>query len=1045
MLIACKASAGSGKTYTLVREYLRLAMMEDGGYRKILAITFTNKAAQEMKERIIHVLSDMSDTAKTGGMKEELSRMLGLPEAVVAVKAGNLLRDILHHYSDFSVGTIDSFVHRVVKGFAYELRLPPGYEIELDTDAVMLQSADLLIEAAGNEESLLGKTLLEFSMHELEESGKLQINHKIARLGKQLFEEGAILNRDAFRQMSPEQIYAAREYCGQQLAEMKGILKKEARAAMKIIRSAGLGQEVFYQTNKGIYNFFHHFASGGIEFDKFKNTYVARSIYQDQWTASKAGNDIKEKIEGIKDELRSHFLVMNELFQERGSRFLLYQLLYKNFYSFSLLGEFRQVLETLKAEEGLMLLAEFHEMVYHYVSRQEAPVIYERLGERYHHLLIDEFQDTSVVQWRNLLPLVEHALYNSGTCLLVGDPKQAIYRFRGGRVEQFVELPHIQGSEEDPILSMRQHAINNHGFRPERLGTNYRSEAHIVHFNNDFYHWLAGSGRLSDPRIYEGHEQLNHHKGEQGYVNIRFLKSGNEEETDVSEQRLSETLRLIKTNLETGYRFRDIAILTNSNETGAKMASRLMESGIPVVSGESLLIRLDPNVQLLVSALRFLERPSERLLRAVFGSLLSRFLQRGVPAMETVEWKMPETEFLAWLENLSGKAFPLLFFRNRRLQDVLEGLLEWLGLDAATDPYLHAFRDAVLQFSRRHGGSLSQFLEFWEDHQQKCSILYPEDLDAVRIMTIHKSKGLQFPVVILCDAVWNAKASSPFLWLKGLEQDIPGLPLALVSNNSALENTRYADIKLFEKGMDQLEAVNKLYVATTRAEQRLYILSETVKKSDAESVRIQDLLKSYLASKSLWQEDLLEYEFGNPGTFKENKRPAPPENYMFRHRQAGRSARMPGIRKRFNGNMKTRRGESFHTMASFWQDEETLGRRISEHAAADDQAAVLLELIKSHEALRKCFEPGQQVFNEREFIIPGGRSFRPDRLSIDPQSGQARLLDFKTGTARAEHSEQMIRYLQALTSLGFKIEICLLVYIDSREVVSVSLNPSQQV
>ena len=407
---------------------------------------------------------------------------------------------------------------------------------------------------------------------------------------------------------------------------------------------------------------------------------------------------------------------------------------------------------------------------------------------------------------------------------------------------------------------------------------------------------------------------------------------------------------------------------------------------------------------------------------------------------------MTEPRFLAWLEQLAGKTFPLLHLKNCRLQDVLEELLEWLGLDAATDPYLHAFRDAVLQFSRRHGGSLMQFLEFWEDHQEKCSILYPEDLDAVRIMTIHKSKGLQFPVVILCDAAWNAKASSPFLWLKGLEKDIPGLPLALVSNNSALEKTRYADIKLFEKGMDQLEAVNKLYVATTRAEQRLYILSETVKNKDSESLRIQDLLIGFLHAQGLWQEDMLEYSFGNPNTFKENRRAAPPENYHFRHRQAGRSnGRAPGIRKRFNGNLKTRRGENFHALASLWQDEQSVRQALSSSSENRNAAAVLLEMMESHRELRKCFEAGQLVLNERDFVVPGGNSFRPDRISIDQLSGRARLLDFKTGTARAEHREQMIRYMQALSALGFSIEICLLVYTDSREVISVSTTPIPQV
>ncbi|MBN3035046.1 MAG: UvrD-helicase domain-containing protein, partial [Bacteroidales bacterium] len=607
--ILYRSSAGSGKTYTLVREYLRLALTSPMQFRHILAITFTNKAADEMRQRITGTLARLSEGGEEcmKGMGAELTLLLGIDGKELASRSGKVLREILHGYEEFSVGTIDSFMHRIIRIFARDIHLPLRFEVEMDRDELLARAIDLLISRVGPD-SVVTDILVNFIEHKFRESGNWRIEKDITEVARELFMESGQKEISRMSRTSPSDILAAADKIIAWNSHLRRTVSEAASVAIHAIKASGIQMDSFYRGNAGIAKYFEYIAQGNLS--KWKpNSYVITTVEENKWFSSKCPASEKEAIEGIRDVLLGAF---HEI-QEKGSRkipkYLFYEMVIKNIYPFSLLVEVEKHLEEIKSSRQVIHISEFNRRIAAIAMNEPAPFIYERLGQKYRHFLLDEFQDTSVLQWQNLLPLVENSLSEGHTTLVVGDGKQAIYRWRNGEVEQFVRLPEIYNAEGHPWMQQRE-SILRATFEPRELKMNYRSGPGIIEFNNGFFTFVAGSSDSRLRSIYQGLVQEYPGGNENGRVQIEFLDDSGPT-SDYEQKSLKRVMELVEKHTGMGYRLRDIAVLCRKNEEASLMARYLLQQGYPVVSAESLHLDASREVNFLMACLKYMVDPDD--------------------------------------------------------------------------------------------------------------------------------------------------------------------------------------------------------------------------------------------------------------------------------------------------------------------------------------------------------------------------------------------------------------------------------------------------
>jgi len=884
MLRIYKSSAGSGKTYTLVKEFLRIALKSPDKFKHILAITFTNKAANEMKERIISTLEQIkSDDAGVQKLITELAGETELPQAAVIDKAGRILRNILHNYADISVSTIDSFVHRVIRAFTYDLHLPMNFEVEMDREKILTETIELLMDRLSEEDDNVTNAIVEFAESNIEEGRSWNLEYSLIQLGKELFNEDAYTHLEKLGAFDIKEARKVRESLHKYATVFEQQVFDEGKKAMGLIANNGLTAESFFQTSKGIFGYFLKFANGEFPKDSDGNSYVKRSIFEDKWTGGKAAKEDVITIQGIKEQLVQSYNNIQAHYSNYGGDYVLAKLLLRNFYSFILLADIQKLMDEYKKENNLLHISEFQEKVNAIVKEQDAPIIYERIGDWYDSILIDEHQDTSVLQWQNLLPLVENAQFKDEDSLVVGDGKQAIYRFRNGKVEQFAMLPRIFNSESDARLREREVAINNYGTDTKNLAFNYRSRKEVVDFNNSLYDTLSGFSELKNKSIYEGQAQQQGRKADGGYISIEFLEDDGESLLD--DNRCLRVEQIVSEARAKGYQLKDIAVLTRSNRNGSLIASYLIDKGIPVISSESLLINNSPKVKLILSVLGYFDRREDHIARAEIAYYIHLLLLEKEFRFELFDFKCVESIFEEQISALLGKEFRAYNFLTYQLVDLLHELMVFFGL-RDDDPFLQFFLDEAMVFASRHRSNIREFLEWWDEVKYNRSIIYPETLDAVKIMTLHKSKGLQFPVVIMADADWPQKNAKRNFWVDIDKPWLKDFHVGILPVVRDVLQTEYAPLFEEEDASAFLDMLNLLYVGTTRPEDMLYILSTQVKRIPDKNNSITALLINFLSAKNLW-DGFKNYEFGDVNTVRLKKAGAGHERGIYKSEREG--------------------------------------------------------------------------------------------------------------------------------------------------------------
>ena len=1019
------SSAGSGKTYTLVKEYLKLLIEDPSAYRHILAITFTNKAANEMKERVLDALKELSaagqvkDGSGKNRLLDQLEAETGIDRQMICRHAAIALEMILHHYSDFAIGTIDSFSHKLIRTFAHDFRLSVNFTVELEAEQLLATAVDLMLDEVGRNEPLTN-LLVNFIETRLDEDKGWKIEDTLISFAGNLLDEEGQARIQSLGLLTIQQFHLMAGELFRLIREFESKLRQAAGIATQLITTSGVPVASFAYGEKGIAKYFRNLSQGNFD-NLTPNSFVVKTVEEDKWFSGKSGKQEREQIESMKAELLDCYRQLQQIIDSQGPDYRLRRMIAQTIYPIAVLNEIQQVLNAFKMQNNLVHISEFNSRIASVIMNEPVPFIYERLGEKYRHLLIDEFQDTSTLQWMNFIPLIENSLASGYFNLVVGDGKQAIYRWRNGDIEQFNALPSIPGSDDNPVLKLREQSLTRH-YTGKVLDVNYRSKAEIVKFNNNFYK-VIGSGVLSGGKedVYADVAQKFDENRAGGYVSLEFLPKGKKAE-ELEEQMFTRILEIVGNVMQANFTQRDIAILCRSNKNASRIAEFLITSGHDVVSAESMLVCNSVKIRFIIAVLRQLFEPPDDIVNEEIRLWLETNRKPG--------------DVLSADTRLGYKILPVY--------DLCERIIRKYELNQPADAYLQFFMDVVLKFSAKTSHSTVDFLEFWKKNARKFSVNVPEQMDAIKIMTIHKAKGLQFPVVILPFASEARKNTKSYLWVDLEPSVLQGLPTTIIRSDKQMESTIYSPQFNDEQEKSMLDLLNVLYVATTRPEEQLYILTTEPAAKSAQLDALPKFFQYYLESEGIYSSDQSVYEFGTFSQAKEKHASASPDpvtltGFISTDRSKNLNIRLkaPKSWDPDDPGVNLDRGIRLHTLLSWIKTMADIPgalerARNSGLFGEEEEAAIVekLDEIIRHPDLAACFSEDAIIKTEPEILTPEGAFYRPDRVII--HNGEVTILDYKTGIHKPEHAQQLHTYAGLITRMGYNKIRPLLVYIEPR-------------
>ncbi len=1072
--VAYRSSAGSGKTFTLVKEYLRLLLLSDDRqyFSRILALTFTNKAANEMRERIVATLSHLSsEDYRQNDMLAVLTLPLseggtGLTEKEIHVKAQTVLKTLLHRYNNFGIGTIDKFTLKVVNAFAPDLHLPLHYDIQLNREELIARSVDLLLEQVGRDD-FITDNLLKVVKDRFDEGKSWRVQNELKQIAAKLLNFSAE-NRRFLHQISAD------EYL-QFIRQIEQLRRKKNQERIdllnefdNLLKQNNLSDDSFsggYYPKK-IRKLLHEDLTSDFGLNKTLTEQLETGIFH----RKSEKPDIVAALERIAFQLPD---LLQRALVNLGERALLSELK-KTSSLLPFLSRVEELFETLKEENHILTLDDFSHILHESVKNEPAPFIYERIGEKYRHYLIDEFQDTSLQQWHNLLPLVENALSQNLFSLIVGDAKQAIYRFRGGEVEQFVSLPEIYKHQNNTVLLQQQKVIQR-TFAEKQLTKNYRTGEQIVQFNNHLFKQLSAYLPEKYQPIYNALEQEP--VKPLGNVRLRIFE---EMDNGFYEHIRRYLLRDIEELTRQGYALKDIAILFRKNKEANEIAQFLNSNGYPVISSESLLVFAGKNVKLIYYFIVWLlddkDVEIQFLLLYYFYLMVEKYSpDEAVKQTENIFYQAkqqskrhrPEINVVSILQQHLQKNVPVDEYKKMAVFDLFEELLRLFGLNKNADNYLFAFSEAVYSFSQRQDIAPAAFIRWFDEQKEKLSINTPENADAITISTLHKAKGLEYPVVIFPYKITGLTVKpDDYFWLDISHWNtiVTHAPVRLLKIADLVPE--WKNLKDQENGKIILDEINNLYVALTRPKYRLiwYVNKKSGDKyfiaSEAEKLLSSDTRYEALDDEALTveRENADDLEF----TVKTY------QTATWAQRSAGETASVkqqhtPVALQYYPATPWFDKVKIAYQAPDYWDVDnpqsaseygKMLHKMLSEVTRADDFSLVADKYLKNgiilpqqkhevetlftrmmqHRQVQAWFNTSS-VLTEPAILLPDGKTYRPDR--IVQIHNQTIVIDFKTGAKEFPHHRQVLNYIHLLQQVGFSNVEGYLLYLPEVEVEKV--------
>jgi ATP-dependent helicase/nuclease subunit A len=1056
-----RASAGSGKTYTLAGEYLRILFANPDNFRHILAVTFTNKATNEMKSRIVHELHLMA-SGKPSFQITDLIKYTGLSENQIRKKADSILKRLLHQYSGFSVSTIDSFFQRIIRSFTRELGLQGTYSIELDTETLLTEVIDHLLIRAETDRSLLS-WLGDYAGSLIDKGENWNFRKSIRALGKEIFREEfkSISDRESWPYGNRDSLQLFQK----ELRERFGLIEKEYRAfgqrAASILESTGLVVDDFSMKSRGPAGFLVKLCSG--DFRELTTTAEQAATDPEKWYTRNS-----PKTQEIKSLTEKELMpLMNQVLDYFNAHHRLYyslEAVLKNIYTLGILGDLSQLAYQWCNENNAFLLPEAPLFLQKIIDGNDTPFIYEKAGTWYHHFMIDEFQDTSLLQWLNFRPLISNSLSQGYDNLVVGDVKQSIYRWRNSNWTILAK-----GLDQDFQAGIIHSRSLNH---------NWRSGKNIIDFNNRFFQEAAlildrefqiilqngdlpagGPGSSSVQQIYSDVIQAPGSKDlPEGMVQVRFLKI--EDEDDFHDQMNQKLVILLGELLDKGYHANDIAIITRKNKEAKLLADFLLgyqyeypETGrrFGVISDEALRLGNSSVVAFLAALIQYLVDPGD-LINSYF--ILSFYKNNLLATINSPDFLLPANE-----PNTRGSEFndliPPGFFDliesagSLSLAEIVERLISVFGVSQFTGEqvYLNAFRDLVQEYGQKKAADPRKFMEYWENTGKERSVSAPAGQDAIRILTVHKSKGLEFNIVIIPYCDWELNpAHSAILWCKPQEPPFNKMGTVPVLYSSKLKKTVFA-VDYFEEFLNQyIDNLNLLYVAFTRACNGLFVFCRQEKEGVLRNVStlagcvlLANAADSGLGSPGhnfpgTYEESGTCYTYGSLSG-KEKSAEVKQDEMLLPARVSsdlaslrikiayqGRIYLDPGINR---PKRPLNEGKILHEIFTSIRTLDDIlpavtGMHLHGRINEDERemyTSHLTELMKDEQA-NSWFTGDWRILTEAEIILPEGVSKRPDRVMM--RDGLTLVIDYKFGEKPdTAYHHQVKEYVELLRQMGY--------------------------
>ncbi|MDZ4750858.1 MAG: UvrD-helicase domain-containing protein [Flavobacteriales bacterium] len=1027
--LVLKASAGSGKTYALVFHYLRLSLSigsNEAYYRHILAITFTNAAASEMKDRVIKTLFQLANSVlgNEPSIFLELCAALKIDETELRIRAKATFAHMIHHYGHISIGTIDGFNHRLLRSFAFDLKLQQDFRVETDIAQFKEELIGNLFDEVGRD-PLLTSYFLSFVLDQMEDESSWDVQKQVFKIADLIFQENTKKELDSLKDLGLEHFV----FTEKKLRELRAGFELNVRNAVEPAISFMNENEITvydfsYNTKSSLGQVLFNLYDGTITSPKVRPRNQAES---GKFFAPKASPHSKKLLNDNKELIVQAFEDALKIIDgEEGFRYEMSEMILKNIYPLGLLQHLDRMADELKRKTNFVFVGDFQKILNDVVRDNPAPFIYEKIGERYNHILFDEFQDTSEMQWNNLLPLLENALSKNQFNLIVGDGKQAIYRWRNGKAEQFTNLPDLG------LLHVNRQLLFTEAYRSDVLGKNYRSARNIVEFNNAMYQQILETNKFLET-TYRDHSQ-EFVKDASGYVEAKFFEKKKDaeisesfdEDDDSSDespyviyQIIKEIIDTIKKCVADGFQYKDIAILNRRGfADAAPIVAAFKNEGIPAITKESMLIKESSTVMAIVNMIHHLLWPTDTF----FQIRLIQNLSDLHPTIFTKEdiWKFAEKnqniDLITFIsERLGSNDFQIKDVSS--VYETAETIVRLLQLPF--DDSLEILLNHIHQLESKKNISITTFTIWWEEKKEKLYHPGSSGNNAVSIMTVHGSKGLQFPVVIVPMYITINKSNS--LWVDPAIDDIP-LQRAWIKPSVTNFIHREPLEWINEKNNSELDRLNLLYVATTRAETRLYIFADIKVK----------WVNNYCSTSSLMSSvDTNTYIIGTP------------EKYISKVEEESKSIiteklTNSGVRKILDkGSLTTspveislnmyhssRLGRELHeTLALFStvENEDSVNEKICRHwplmhEIAQKQLCNQVLSIFESEGFSEWFSSNKKIVIESEIISPEGNVYRPDRVVMD-ESG-IEIVDFKTGKPLPSHADQVQKYMDLLRSMS---------------------------
>ena len=1027
-----RASAGSGKTYTLTYNYLRLALKYPDNYKHILAVTFTNKATEEMKARIISTLKLLrrGDHPMSASLVEDLH----ISEKELSQRADALLKKILHNYSFFSVSTIDTFFQRIVRSFAREMGVQTGFKIELDQSKVLDDVIDKLLKNVSDDPALVS-WLTQFALSKLAEGKSWETKKDITDLARELFREDLIADKEAIFGRLVQKDFGS--VFVHSLYEKRRAFENEyqqfGRDIVNLLNRFDLDPSDLNYGLSGVGGYIIKVANGAF---KEPTNRAKTAVEEDVWYSKTSKQ--KHAIDAATSAGLAQLVGdMISYYEHHSKEYFSIVAVVKNIYAFGLLARVSNGIDQYRSENDLLLISDFPIILNQIISDSDSPFIYEKTGTRYQHFLIDEFQDTSQLQWQNFRPLIADSLSQNNFNMVVGDVKQSIYRWRGG--DWRILLEGIIRDVRDEYVSQQS------------LSTNRRSKENIVRFNNRLFEEsprqleykltdkLNGNGDLLRLQsAYIGASQELYDESSEGQIDMCWVTSQADEEDDRVEQLLEAMIDRINFLQDHHYQPRDIAILVRNSTHGKLVADRLVKAtnegsndryDYCFVSNETLALKNNSAVNLILMALEFVVLPQDQIKLAQLRYAGSH---HGVSSAKIEEYIERHDE---------------VFFQM--LTEHVTHIIRHFDLLHKSDDmaYVMAFQDAIMDYLQYEPDSVLEFLDWWEQNCKR-SIQLSDDLNAIRIMTVHKSKGLQFKAVLIPFCHWKLDYSvnqRPLLWGSAAEiEELKTLPKVPIRYASELEQTIFCQSYYQEKNDVYLDNLNLLYVAVTRAEEYLYLGGKVGKGLDS----VADLVLK-IEDPSSFNEEANEFT-KTIGRIPSHTAYEVPQAKGYELTPLARSSsQSAGLQLRQQQRLledavqkSVDYGEIVHWLLSqieFKSDfTKALQLAVVRYSLSDDELNDIRQMLRRAWELPGVsgwFDDKWKVKNEASILMADGQLKRPDRVIID--GDVVWVIDYKTGQQSTSHISQVKSYMEVMQLMGYSVVRGFLLYLTSLEVIEI--------